>query len=69
MVFTGVLVPFWCYAIYNYHHGIAWVVRFTQNGHHHCKKTSPPAMRKLTVCRPADLSPALFLTVAQLFNN
>ena len=69
MVFSDVLVPFWCQAIYNYHNGIAWVVRFTHNAKHHCKKTSPPAIRKLTVCRPADISPALFLTVMQLFTN
>ena len=37
--------------------------------HFTCKKTSPPAIKKLTVCRPADISPALFLTVVQIFNN
>ena len=68
MVFTGVLVPFWCYAIYNHHNDIV-VVRSTHNGHHHCKKTGPPAIKKLTVCRPADIFPALFLTVVQLFDN
>ena len=69
MVFTGVLVPFWCKAIYSHHNGIAWAVRFTHNGHHHCKRTSPPAIRKLKVCRPADIFPALFPTCVQLFNN
>ena len=69
MVFNGVLVPFWCLAIYNHHNVIVWVVCFTHNGHHHCKKTSPLAIKKLTVCRPADISPALFLTVVQLFDN
>ena len=42
---------------------------FTHNGHHHCKKTSPPAINLLTGCRPADISPALFLMIVQLFNN
>ena len=69
MVFNGVFVPFWCLAIYNRHNGIVWVVRFIHNGNHHCKKTSPPAIKKLTVCRPADISPALFLTIVQLFDN
>ena len=67
MVFTGVLVPFWCHAIYNHHNGIAWAARFTHNGHHHCKKTSPAAIKKLAFCRPADT--ALFLTFVQLFDN
>ena len=44
-------------------------MRFTHNGHHHCKKTSPPAIKKLMSCRPADISPALFLTVVLLFDN
>ena len=44
-------------------------MRFTHNGHHHCKRTSPPAIRKLKVCRPADIFPALFPTCVQLFNN
>ena len=44
-------------------------MRFTHNGHDHCKTTSPPAIKKLTSCRPANISPALFLTVVQLFNN
>ena len=44
-------------------------MRFTHNGHHHCKKASPPAIKKLTSCRPANISPALFLTVVQLFDN
>ena len=44
-------------------------MRITHNGQHHCKKTSPPTIKKLTVCRPADISPALFLTVVQISNN
>ena len=32
-------------------------------------KDEPASNKKLTVCRPADISPALFLTVVQLFNN
>ena len=42
---------------------------FTHNGHHHFKKTSPPAITKLTVCRPVDISPALFPTGVQQLNN
>ena len=42
---------------------------WTNDGYFTCKKTSPPAIKKLTVCRPADISPALFLTVVQIFNN
>ena len=37
--------------------------------HFTCKKTNPPAIKKLTVCRPADIYSALFLTVVQIFNN
>ena len=44
-------------------------MRFTHNEHHHCKKTCPPGIKKVTGCRPADITPALFLTVVQLFNN
>ena len=56
IVFTDVLMPFWCQAIYNHHNGIAWAVRFTHNGHHHCKKTSPPGIKNwLVVDLPTSL--------------
>ena len=32
-------------------------------------KNDPPAIKKLTICRPADISPALYLTGVQLLNN
>ena len=58
IVVTSLLMPSWCHLQPSLWH--CWVVRFTHNGHHHCKKTSLPAIKKLRGCRPADISTALF---------
>ena len=43
-------------------------MRFTHNGHHHCKKTSPPAIKKLAGCRPGDISPALLCNAIDVYH-